>query len=253
MTTTPPLLGKTALVTGASRGIGSAIASRLARDGANVIVNYNRGEADAISVTSRLATAAGNTHAHIQADVGSLAALTRLKDAAMEKFGRVDILVLNAGIQRNQALEQITEASYDESFNVNVKGPLFLTQMLAPHMDEGGRVVFFSTSLTTASAVAPNYTLYNATKGAVEQFARTLSKDLGRRGITVNTISPGPTKTELFLADKTEQQVQFFKGMSPLGRLGEPEDIANVVSFLAGPDAAWVSGQNIRVNGAFVV
>ncbi|KAJ3282510.1 hypothetical protein HK104_010859 [Borealophlyctis nickersoniae] len=157
------------------------------------------------------------------------------------------------GFNLVQSLHEITEESFDKSFGVNVKGPLFLTQTAAPKMPEGGRIIFLSSGLTSATAVPPNYALYSATKGAIEQLGRVLAKDLGKRGINVNTVSPGPTATDLYLHDKSEQQLNFAANMSPFGRIGQPDDIASVVAFLAGPDAKWVSGQNVRVNGAFAV
>ncbi|KAJ3196544.1 hypothetical protein HK101_008553 [Irineochytrium annulatum] len=243
------LAGKVAIVTGASRGIGRAIAERLSADGANVVVNFASSQAAADKVVASLPTKS----IAVKADVAREDACKALVQAAMDEFGRIDILVLNAGVLTNETLDQITSESFDRSFAINVKGPLLLTKLSHPHMAPGSRVIFFSSSLTSASTVTPNYALYNATKGAVEQLSRTLAKDLGKKGICVNTVSPGPTATELFKDGKSQQQLDFFAGLSPFGRLGEPADIASVVSFLAGPDSAWVSGQNIRVNGGFVV
>ncbi|OQR84407.1 short chain dehydrogenase/reductase family oxidoreductase [Achlya hypogyna] len=250
------LAGKVALVTGASRGIGRAIAARLAADGASVVINYASCEADAeaaVAATQQHFTIPSQRAIHVRADTAQLAECRRLVDETMAAFGRLDILVLNAGILTNQSLDQITEESFEHSIAVNVKGPLFLTQIAAPHLTEGGRVVFISSTLTAFSGIMPNYTLYATTKGAVEQLSRTLAKDLGRRGITVNTVSPGPTATELFFKDKSEATINMFKSLAPTGRLGEPQDIANVVAFIASPDAAWVNGQNIRANGGYVV
>ncbi|KAJ3286196.1 hypothetical protein HK104_009146 [Borealophlyctis nickersoniae] len=253
MSTPLPLTNKVAIVTGGSRGIGRSICQRLAQDGANVVVNYNSNAAEAQSVVDEINAAGKGKAVAVQADVSKVGDVKVLVGRCEEEFGKIDFLVLNAGIQMNQSLHEITEESFDKSFGVNVKGPLFLAQTAAPKMSEGGRIIFFSTSLTAATMVAPNYALYNATKGAVEQLARVLAKDLGKRGINVNTISPGPTATDLFLNGKSEQQINFLANLSPFGRLGQPDDIASVVAFLVGPDAKWVSGQNIRVNGAFVV
>ncbi|KAH8114235.1 NAD-binding protein [Phellopilus nigrolimitatus] len=217
-----PLAGKTALVTGSSRGIGAAIAHRLVEDGANVIVNYvnNAKAAKAVSLNA---------------------------------FGRLDILVLNAGIMGTKTLDELDEEFYDAHFNVNVKGPLFLVKAAAPYLQPGSRVVFFSSTLAHASVVPSTALVYAAAKGAVEQLVRVLAKDLGTRRITVNSIAPGPIDTELFRQGKSEQQIGFFLNMHPEKRLGEPEEVARVVAFLASPDSSWINGQTILVNGGYVV
>ncbi len=158
-----------------------------------------------------------------------------------------------AGIMGMKDLAHTTEADFDQHFNLNVKGPLFLVQKSVPHMPSGGRVIFVSTGLNTATGVTPAYMLYVATKGAVDQMVRALSKDLAPKGITVNAVAPGPTGTELFYHGKSEQVLNFLKQQSPFGRFGEPEEIASVVAFLAGEDSKWVSGQILRVNGANMV
>lgn len=151
-------------------------------------------------------------------------------------------------------LAHATEAAFDRHFNLNVKGALFLVQKAVPHMPAaGGRVIFVSTGLNTATALAPGYLLYVATKGAVDQMVRALAKDLGPRDITVNAVAPGPTGTELFYRGKSEQLLDVLRRASPFGRLGEPDEIASVVAFLAGEDSRWVSGQVLRVNGANMV
>ncbi|KAF0719014.1 Aste57867_1334 [Aphanomyces stellatus] len=249
------LAGKVALVTGGSRGIGKAIARRLAEDGASVIINYASSIKHAQSVVDEInANAEDGQHAlPIQADVSDYKQCQSLVKQSLDAFGHVDIVVLNAGVLDNKALDQITEEAFDRSIGINVKGPLFLTQLLAPNFQAGSRVIFISSSLTATSSITPNYTLYVTSKGAVEQLSRTLARDLGKRGITVNTVSPGPTNTELFFEGKPEAVVNAITSVNPLGRLGEPEEIANVVAFLAGPDASWVNGQNIRANGGSVV
>jgi 3-oxoacyl-[acyl-carrier protein] reductase len=150
-------------------------------------------------------------------------------------------------------LAHVTEANFDQHFNLNVKGPLFLVQKAVPHMPPGGRVIFVSTGLNTATGLTPAYLLYVATKGAVDQMVRALSKDLGSKGITVNAVAPGPTGTELFYKGKSEQLLEMMRKQSPFGRFGEPEEIAGVVAFLAGEDSRWVSGQVLRANGANMV
>ncbi|KZO93875.1 NAD-P-binding protein [Calocera viscosa TUFC12733] len=248
-----PLKGKTALVTGSSQGIGAAIAHKLASEGANVIVNYvhNKGKADA--TVKSISGLKGGKAVPVQADVSGVEGGKQLVEETVKLFGSIDILVLNAGIMGSSTLEKLTESFYDSHFSTNVKGPLFLAQAAVPHMPAGGRIIFFSTGLLAQSGITPNYLVYAATKGAVEQLARVLSKELGAKGITVNTVAPGPTATELFLQGKPEQLINGIKSSGPFNRLGEPEDIAEAVAFLASPGAKWVSGTTLRVTGAMIV
>jgi 3-oxoacyl-[acyl-carrier protein] reductase len=243
------LQGKVALVTGASRGIGRAIAQRLSRDGAAVVVNYAGSEQQAHAVVRDLEKAGGRALA-VQADVSQVAAVGRLFDAALGHFGRLDILVNNAGVILYKRLADVTEAEFDRLFAVNVKGTFFACQQAARRMTDGGRIVNFSSS--TTALMLPTYAAYVATKGAVEQLTHVLAKELGPRGITVNVVSPGPTDTELFGQDKTEQDKQRFAQMAALGRLGQPQDIADVVALLCSDDARWITGQNVRVNGGLI-
>ncbi len=246
---TKRLDGKAALVTGASRGIGRAIALRLARDGASVVVNY-AGNADAARSVVAEVEALGGRAVAVQADVGKLADVTRLFDATMEHLGRLDILVNNAGIFFTKPLAEVSEAELDRILDVNVKGTFFCCQKAAERMPDGGRIVNFSSS--TTALMLPRYSAYVATKGAVEQLSHVLAKELGPRGITVNVVSPGPTDTELFSSGKTEEDKRRYAQMAALGRLGQPEDIADVVAFLACDEARWVTGQNLRANGGLI-
>ncbi|KAF8316611.1 putative short chain type dehydrogenase [Clavulina sp. PMI_390] len=250
------LAGKVALVTGGSQGIGKAISLALAKDGATVIVNYSRsqGPADATVEEIHKLTGSSTCAVAIKANVSVVPEAKALVEQVVKQFGKIDILICNAGkIYGEVDLAGTTEALYDEAFNLNVKGVYFMVQEAAPHIPYGGRIILFSSSLTINSQIPPSYLLYAATKGAIEQMTRVLAKDLGKRGITVNTVSPGPTATDGFFEGKTEQVVSFIEKWAPSARLGKPEEISGTVKFLCTEEAAWVNGQNIAVNGGAMV
>lgn len=250
---TTSLVGKTAIVTGSSRSIGAAIARALGAEGANVVVNYvsDAGAAEEV-VKSIKATGKGDAIA-VKANAGTVEGGKSLIDAAVAKWQRLDILVLNAGIMGSKNLADVDEEFFDSHIQTNVKAPLFTVKHALQHLTAGGRIIFFSSSLTYATGVLPNALSYVASKGAVEQISRVLAKDVGARGITVNTVSPGPVDTPLFRTGKPQQVIDFISKQNPNGRLGLPEDIAPTVAFIASPAAQWLNGQNIRVNGGFTV
>lgn len=244
-----PTQNKVALVTGASRGIGAAIAERLALDGFTVIVNYSRGEAQADAVVSKIEQAGGKAIA-AQADVSDGAAVSRMFASAQQAFGGVDVLVNNAGIMTLSAVADTDDAAFDRLIDINLKGTFNTLREAAKHLNNGGRIINFSS--TVVGLYQPTYGVYAATKAAVEALSRVLTKEMRGRQITVNTVAPGPTATDLFLNGKSEQLIENIAKAAPLERLGQPEDIASVVSFLAGPDGAWVNGQTLKVNGGII-
>jgi len=240
---------RTAIVTGASRGIGAAIAQRLAADGFAVVVNYARGRDEAQSVVRAIEGGGGRAVA-VQADIGASGGMPALFDAAEAAFGGVDVLVNNAGIMKLSPLAQTDDALFEQQVAINLGGVFRGMREAARRLRDNGRIVNFSSSVV--GLYQPGYGIYAATKAAVEAMTHILAKELGSRRITVNAIAPGPVATELFMTGKSDEQVAAISKMNPLGRLGTPEDIARVVAFLAGPDSAWVNGQVLRVNGGVI-
>ncbi|KAI1318015.1 hypothetical protein EDD11_007398 [Mortierella claussenii] len=245
--------GRVAIVTGSSRGIGRGIALRLAKDGHNVVVNYKSSASKAQEVVDEIHSSTSSKAIAVKADVGSMTSSQTLIDEALKAFGRIDIVVFNAAWLVYNSVHEVTEESYEVAFRTNVKAPMFFTKQLIPHLTTGSRLIFLSSNLTSATTVAPVHFLYASTKGAVEQMARVLAKDLGRKGITANCVSPGPTDTDGFREGNPEERIKFHEGLNPMGRLGRPDDIASVVSFLASEGSAWVNGQTLRVNGGTAV
>jgi 3-oxoacyl-[acyl-carrier protein] reductase len=242
------LQGKAAIVTGASRGIGRTIAEQLAALGAAVIVNYSASRGKADDVVDTIVKAGGQAIA-IQADVSKVSEVERLFAESIASLGKVDILINNAGIFENKLIADVTEEDFDRHFSINVKGTYFACQQAMIHMENGGRIVNFSTSVV--GGMFPAYSVYAATKGAVEQITRQLAKEFGPKRITINTIAPGPTMTELFTTGKTEEQIDTLSKLNSFHRLGEPVDIANAVELLVSEKSHWITGQTIRVNGGF--
>ncbi|RKT27663.1 3-oxoacyl-[acyl-carrier protein] reductase [Paraburkholderia sp. RAU2J] len=235
-----------AIVTGASRGIGAAVAQRLAKDGFAVAINYASSAAEADALVTEL-TAAGAKAIAVQADVSNADDVRRMFEVTEQQLGKVDVLVNNAGVLKTVPLADTSDALYDQTFDINVRGTFNTLREAAARMNDGGRIVNFSS--TTLALNMPGYAIYNATKAAVEAFTHVFAKELRGRNITVNAVAPGPVATSLFLDGKTEEQIQNFAKMPPLQRLGQPDDIASVVAFLASADASWVNGQILRANG----
>ncbi|MFD1954525.1 SDR family oxidoreductase [Paenibacillus thailandensis] len=243
------LKNKVAIVTGASRGIGREIAKRLGAAGAKVVVNYasNRAKADEVAAEIKQL---GSEAVALQADIAKLGDIEKLFAETIATFGKVDILINNAGLLKNALLSDVTEEDFDKHFAINVKGTYFACQQAMKHMEPGGTIVNFSTSVT--GHMFPAYSVYAATKGAVEQITRQLAKEFGPKNITINCVAPGPVGTELFFAGKSQEQIDSIRVMNAFQRLGEPDDIASVVEFLVGEQSRWITGQTIRVNGGYI-
>lgn len=239
--------GKAALVTGGSRGIGRAIVGRLAGDGASVLFSYRQDGASAAEVERE-----SSPRAHgMRADQGDLADMERLFGEAERRHGRLDILVLNAAIGTPKSIADTTEGDFDQVIAVNAKGPFFAIKHAAARMRDGGRIICVSTINTRLPA--PGIAMYAASKAALEQFAAVAARELGTRGITVNVVSPGATDTEMLRTSNPEAVLEQVAGFTALGRLGRPADIAAVVAFLAGPDAGWITGENLRATGGMIL
>jgi 3-oxoacyl-[acyl-carrier protein] reductase len=241
--------GKSAIVTGSSQGIGAAVAERLAKDGFAVAINYAGSEEPARKLAEKISKSGGRAIA-VQADVSNPSAVAALFTEAERAFGGIDVLVNNAGIMKLAPIAECDDALFDSQIAANLKGVFNCLREGARRIREGGRIVSFSSSVV--GLYQPTYGVYAATKAGVEAMTHVLAKELGRKKITVNAIAPGPVATKLFLQDKTREQVERVTQMIPLGRLGEPDDIAAAVSFLVGPDGHWVNGQVLRANGGVI-
>jgi 3-oxoacyl-[acyl-carrier protein] reductase len=240
---------KVAIVTGASRGIGAAIAERLAKDGFTVVVNYAGSEAAAEKLARKIEDAGGKALT-AKADVSDVEAVRRMFDAAEAAFGGIDVLVNNAGIMQLTKITDADDAHFDRHIAINLKGTFNTLREAGKRLRDGGRIVNFSSSVVGLKP--ETYGVYAATKAGVEAMTGIMSKELRGRSITVNAVAPGPTATDLFLNGKSDELVERLAKMNPMERLGTPEDIASVVSFLAGPDGGWVNGQVLRANGGMV-
>lgn len=240
---------KVAIVTGASRGIGAAIAKRLASEGHRVIINYAGRVEDAEKLAAEITKTGGIAIPH-QADVSDPAAVTRMFASAIAAYGGVDVVVNNAGILKLAKIEESDDALVDSQIAINLKGSINVMREAAKYLRDGGRIINLSTSVIGLKL--ETYGVYAATKAAVEALTGILAKELRGRNITVNAVAPGPTATDLFLNGKTPELIERMAKMNPLERLGTPEDIAAAVAFLASKDGSWINGQVLRANGGMI-
>lgn len=240
------LTNKVILVTGSSRGIGATIAQQLAAAGAKVIVNYAGSKTAAEEVVQDIQNKGGEAFA-IQADVSKTESVKNLFDQAIAHYGKIDVLVNNAGIMINSLIKDTTDEDFNRQFDINVKGTFNTLREAATRLADQGSIINFSTSVNRL--MLPTYGTYVATKAAVEQLTRVFAKEVGARGINVNSISPGPTNTELFTDGKSQELIDRLASLSAFNRIAEPEDIARVVVFLASDEAKWITAQNLGANG----
>jgi 3-oxoacyl-[acyl-carrier protein] reductase len=243
------LEGKIALITGSSRGIGRAIAERLSLDGASIVINYIRNEDQARELAVSVEQTGGRVQI-VQADVAKAADVEHLFEQATKHFGRIDIVVNNAGIRISKKIAEISEKEFDTLFAINLKGTFLVCRQAARRLPPGGRIVNISTTIT--KMMVPDFGIYAASKAAVDQITRALARELGARGITVNAVAPGSTDTELFREGKTRAQIEQLAQAASLGRIAGVGDIADVVAFLVSDEARWISGQVIHANGGLI-
>jgi 3-oxoacyl-[acyl-carrier protein] reductase len=237
---------RVAIVTGASRGIGAALARRLAKEGFAVAVNYASSAQEANALVEELRAAGGQAIA-VKANVADANEVRAMFETVEQSLGKVDALINNAGVLKTTPLADTSDALFTQTFDINVRGTFNTLREAAARLNDGGRIVNFSS--TAVALKMPGYAVYNATKAAVEAFTQVFAKELRGRSITVNAVAPGPVATSLFFDGKTDEQIAALAKMPPLERLGEPEDIASVVAFLVGPEAGWINGQVLRANG----
>jgi 3-oxoacyl-[acyl-carrier protein] reductase len=241
-------MAKTAIVTGASRGIGRSIAKRLATDGFSVVVNYSGNAKEAEEAVNEIKSAGGNAAA-IAGDISQPIDVGELFEKSAQAFGPIQVVVNNAGIMPLSPIVKGDVEAFDKVIAINLRGAFLVLAQAAQHVVEGGRIIALSSSVLAKSF--PTYGPYIAAKAGVEGLVHVLANELRGRNVTVNAVAPGPIPTDLFLKGKTEAQIEEFRKLPPLERLGRTEDIASVVSFLAGPDGAWVNNQVLRANGGF--
>lgn len=239
---------KVALITGASRGIGREIALRLARDGFAIVVNYAGNAARAEDVVREITTQGGKAMA-VQADVADALAVAVLFDTAINHFGHIDVVVNSAGVMDLSRIAEADLDAFDHMIRTNLRGAYIVLGKAAQHVADGGRIIGISTSVIAKSF--PGYGAYIASKAGMEGLIHVLANELRGRNITVNAVAPGPVATELFLNGKSAEQIAQLAKMPPIERLGQPDDIADVVSFLASDQGGWINSQVVRANGGY--
>lgn len=237
---------KVILVTGASKGIGAAVATRLAGEGASVIINYVSDKEGAEQLAAKINADGGDAIA-VYADVSKSAEVKNMFDTALAHYGKIDVLVNNAGIMLTKLIKDTTDEDFTRQFGINVRGTFNTMREAATRLADNGTIINFSSTINRM--MLPAYGTYAASKAAVEQLTRVFSKEVGARGINVNSVSPGPTNTELFIKGKSEQSIQFLASLSAFNRIGQPADITGLIVFLASDDAKWITAQNFGVNG----
>lgn len=245
------LTGKVAIVTGARANFGRAFAEALAKHGADVVVHYHRAETrDQAEETARMVAAQGARAALVQGDLGQTETVMRTFDTAFENFGRLDIVINNAGAIVKKPIAEVTDADLEQMININTRGTFLCMREAARRISDNGRIINIGTSLL--AGMAPNYAAYAGTKATMEEVTRMGARELGGRGITVNTISPGPFDTPFFHSQETPETTQFASNLSVAGRLGQISDLVPLVEFLASPGSQWITGQTIWINGGYL-
>jgi len=240
------LKNKTAIITGSSRGLGKKTAIELAKSGANLVINYHSNEEEARATVDEILSNGGNAIA-VKADVSKNEEVNHLFERTLEHFGKIDILVNNAGIMMTKFLKDFSEEDFEKQFSINVKSVFLMMKKASETIEPNGRIINISSS--TSRLMLPTYAIYSATKSAVEQMSRVFAKEIGSKGITVNSVLPGPIHTELFLEGKSEEMIKRIAGLSAFNRIGEVEDIVPVILFLCSEESQWITGQSIGING----